>query len=141
MQWPNGQKYVGSWKMGLQHGQGHFSTPEPLGFFSLGVASESNRKAEVKGSTTSSALCDTEYSGTWQEGKMHGYGIMRYPNGDVYEGQFVKGQRQGHGILRQGSLSGWFLDHEGKGSGQGPHTFYALWVARADGEWPPVGCV
>jgi len=29
-----------------------------------------------------------KYEGGWEEGKRFGFGMMYYPNGDVYEGEY-----------------------------------------------------
>ena len=38
--------------------------------------------------------------GTWENGKPHGRGEDRYPNGDVYIGEFSQGTRNGNGMMR-----------------------------------------
>lgn len=39
--------------------------------------------------------------GLWRDGRQHGYGILKYSNGDVYAGNYVEGKRQGRGIFRK----------------------------------------
>merc|ERR1711962_921244 len=37
------------------------------------------------------------YDGEWKENAAHGYGSMRWQNGDRYEGDWANGLRQGQG--------------------------------------------
>jgi hypothetical protein len=39
-------------------------------------------------------------TGGWLEGKLTGFGIYKFANGDVYEGNFVDGKRSGKGLMR-----------------------------------------
>ena len=52
----------------------------------------------------------------WQNDLQSGYGIMRYPDGRVYEGQYLNGKRSGHGVIRgaDGTIiqEGRYLDGE-----------------------------
>lgn len=64
--WDSGDRYVGTFKNGMQSGQGAF-------FFRDG----------------------SEYTGDWKENLMHGFGQCKFANGDTYVGQYVKGQRSG----------------------------------------------
>lgn len=41
-----------------------------------------------------------DYEGSFKDGKMHGKGIIRYPNGDLYEGHFKDGKKYGKGVMR-----------------------------------------
>ena len=40
------------------------------------------------------------YEGNWKDGKMHGQGIYKLGNGDVYTGSFRKGLYEGKGTLK-----------------------------------------
>ena len=94
LHWPDGRVYRGSFRQNQQYG---FGSSVSLG---------------ANGST---------YEGSWKDGKMNGYGILkylnqnvpsldylsklisfRYANGDVYEGNFQDGQPHGHGTLKRG---------------------------------------
>ncbi|XP_052825972.1 alsin isoform X1 [Octopus bimaculoides] len=76
MKWPDGRRYIGKFKNGLQHGNGKYIVPK-------------SDSEEI-------------YEGCWKEGKMNGLGSVMYPNGDRYQGYFKDGQKFGHGVLRQG---------------------------------------
>lgn len=41
------------------------------------------------------ALSGATYSGQFHRGEMHGQGILRYPNGEQYEGSWAKGRKEG----------------------------------------------
>ena len=40
-----------------------------------------------------------EYTGDWVEGEITGHGVARFPNGSVYEGEFAKGKPDGVGKI------------------------------------------
>ena len=65
------------------------------------------------------------YEGEYNEnGKKHGKGIWRYPNGDVYEGDWYEEQKQGYGkyTYSDGDVyeGGWY---NGKRHGKGKFTY------------------
>ena len=69
--WPNGDMYEGSWKNGLQEGEGTYT-------WSGGKM---------------------EYDGTYENGLQNGWGIFTYTNGDQYEGGFKEDEMDGEGTL------------------------------------------
>ena len=40
------------------------------------------------------------YEGEWKNGNMEGHGIYIFKDGAIFEGQFKDGQKNGHGILK-----------------------------------------
>tara|TARA_B110000285_G_C15014599_1_gene558342 strand:+ start:62 stop:292 length:231 start_codon:yes stop_codon:yes gene_type:complete len=40
---------------------------------------------------------DDKYTGTMKEGKPEGQGLMKYANGNIYEGEWKDGKKYGHG--------------------------------------------
>lgn len=76
---------------------------------------------EIKGyKLADNGLLQPVYEGGYVNGKPHGYGVMRWPNGDVYSGYWKEGIRNGIGIyeFKSGSVyTGSFVD--GKLTGQG----------------------
>lgn len=55
------------------------------------------------------------YEGEFRFGFNHGQGRKTYPNGDVYEGQWIDGLRSGSGTLVFGAGSPWYGDrYEGQ---------------------------
>lgn len=60
------------------------------------------------------------YTGYVLNNRMNGQGKLTYPNGDVYEGNFVNGVFNGHGTFKSGM--GWSYTGEfkkGQADGQG----------------------
>uniref|UniRef100_A0A8C7JW76 Alsin Rho guanine nucleotide exchange factor ALS2 n=1 Tax=Oncorhynchus kisutch TaxID=8019 RepID=A0A8C7JW76_ONCKI len=82
MKWPDGRKFTGTFKQGLEDGYGDGIMPNK-------ILNKSDR-----------------YQGHWRDGKMHGFGTYRYATGQVYEGSFHENIRQGHGMLSSGKLIG-----------------------------------
>ncbi|XP_037136637.1 alsin-like isoform X2 [Syngnathus acus] len=80
MRWPDGRTYTGNFTNGLEDGFGECMIPDKL---------------------LNKAGC---YQGHWRDGKIHGFGVYRYANGEVYEGCFNDGQRHGYGMLRSGKM-------------------------------------
>ena len=70
----NGDKYVGEFKNGKNHGQGTYT-------YASGA----------------------KFSGEWHDGLQHGQGSYIYPNGDKYVGAWKKGLRHGKGIFTYAS--------------------------------------
>ena len=49
--------------------------------------------------TRVSDLKNAEYQGAWLQGKMHGLGMLSWPDGRTYRGQFRQNQKHGFGTL------------------------------------------
>ncbi|XP_052414804.1 alsin-like isoform X1 [Carassius gibelio] len=81
VKWPDGRMYTGTFKNGLEDGFGEYIVP--------------NKNLNS---------CD-HYQGQWKDGKMHGFGTLRYASGEIYEGSFLDNMRHGHGMLRSGKLN------------------------------------
>jgi hypothetical protein len=62
-----------------------------------------------------------DYSGEIRDGKPHGKGNMKYPNGQYFTGQWVRGKRHGGGVLTDGAKilfdGTWKNDKKGDGNG------------------------
>lgn len=112
----DGARYKGEWsrKTGLPHGRGVLSFP-PL------------KQAGPKVIAT--------YQGEWRACRMHGWGEMRYANGDAYVGEFHRSLPQGRGtytVKADGSAyEGDF--REGKQHGRGTYRYAGGDVY--DGDW------
>ncbi|XP_024000911.1 alsin-like, partial [Salvelinus sp. IW2-2015] len=61
MKWPDGRKFTGTFKQGLEDGYGDCIMPNKL-------LNKSDR-----------------YQGHWRDGKMHGFGTYKYATGQVYD--------------------------------------------------------
>uniref|UniRef100_A0A4W4FF22 VPS9 domain-containing protein n=1 Tax=Electrophorus electricus TaxID=8005 RepID=A0A4W4FF22_ELEEL len=93
LKWPDGRTYTGTFKNGFEDGFGDYIVPN---------------KTLNK--------CD-HYQGQWKDGKMHGFGTLRYASGEVYEGSFQENMRHGHGMMRSGKLNS-----------TSPSVFIGQWV-------------
>jgi len=79
--------------------------------------------ADTSEETSSKRILEdgSEYEGEWLNDKPHGYGVMRYADGNQYFGNFMDGKRSGSGkmLWENGSRyeGTWLLDQpEGKGT-------------------------
>lgn len=76
----------------------------------------------------------SQYEGDFRDNKLHGEGTLTYSDGSVYQGGFVQGKRSGNGKLRNvnGTLyTGQWLEDDWNGYGKvilpGQHTYEGQW--------------
>jgi len=87
---------------------------------------------EYRGDDDDGRLC---YDGEWKNKAAHGYGVMKWQNGDRYEGDWAEGLRQGKGKYTSKPTGG---KYEGEyvndlKQGKGKYSFSnGDWY---DGEW------
>jgi hypothetical protein len=75
--YPDGSRYEGAWFDDKQNGEGSlFVNRAGSGASSSSAAGGTPRKGAAK-------LLVLEYTGSWYNGKKHGFGKQTYPNGDV----------------------------------------------------------
>lgn len=115
--YPNGQKYVGSWKNNYPHGAGTQTGPDGTmytGSFKNGkqdgagtlalptgemyVGSFKNNKRN--GTGTNTWPTGEKYVGSWKNDKRHGTGTQTYPNGQMYSGSFKNDKQFENSIQR-----------------------------------------
>lgn len=64
--------------------------------------------------------------GDWAHDRKHGYGHLRYPSGNYYEGHFCDDQKEGHGTMhwknRNERYTGEWKDN--KPNGIGVHVWF-----------------
>tara|TARA_B110000238_G_C15948041_1_gene361941 strand:+ start:306 stop:686 length:381 start_codon:yes stop_codon:yes gene_type:complete len=82
--WPNGDKYIGSWKYKKMHGNGIF-------YFGSG---------DLKGD---------KYSGEFKWNKKNGKGVYNYENGSNYIGEFKNDFKNGTGTQKYSNGNKYFL--------------------------------
>lgn len=152
MTWPNGDRYDGEWKKGLQDGEGTY-TYAAAGYsysghwvkgyikghgtfrFNNGNVMEGDWTAMGTGTGYLVFADGTRYDGPFVNGAPHGQGIKVWANGDRYEGNFVMGHMSGQGTItfkEDGTTySGmWVNDHR---DGQGTCRFGN--GATYEGQW------
>ncbi|ESL05678.1 hypothetical protein TRSC58_06663 [Trypanosoma rangeli SC58] len=110
----SGDRYGGGWKNGLFHGEGVFLTSAFTyqggwlegHMHGKGVMTYSRRITDfvLWGMSVFSAFDKThaplEYTGEFHyRYQRHGHGVMKYSNGDIYDGDWASNLRHGHGTL------------------------------------------
>lgn len=141
MFWPDGRKYVGTWKNKMRNGFGTWTHPngrrfegewrddkrhgKGTYFYPSGekyVGEFDNDRVTGMGMQT---FPDGErYTGYFIDGMRNGQGTVVLPNGTRYEGEWKDDLRQGNGILTLPDSSKYIGDfHEGKRVGQGMYIW------------------
>ena len=112
----DGGVYEGTFRNGLQHGQGSYVLPNGY-----------------------------RYEGDWVEGQIMGRGCAEFPNGSVYEGQFARGKPDGTGKITYadgGTYEGaWAAGEIAPGAGDAPlcQRIRSMKVSSARGHAPGAG--
>jgi type 1 fimbria pilin len=121
--WANGDKYVGEFREGKQHGQGTYT------YVSGNKYVGEHRDGKAHGQGTATYANGDKYVGEHRDGKAHGQGTYTAANGDKYVGGFREGNKHGEGIyyfladnqFKGDRYIGGFRDD--KRNGQGTYTF------------------
>ncbi|KAM6297963.1 MORN repeat-containing protein 3 [Aegotheles albertisi] len=109
-----GAIYSGDWKFGKRHGYGSYSIPHPVtkeykkvytGWWkndkkSVSEISCHHLCAALQGYGMMFYPGGERYEGDWRGGLRSGWGRMYYQNGSIYEGQWLEDQPDGQGMLR-----------------------------------------
>jgi len=127
--WPDGSTYEGHVLDGFRHGFGTFIDP------SVPVMYEGEWASGLrhgKGKVTYDENGTSWYEGQWFEGCRHGYGIVKFPSGNMYEGEWMFDRKCGQGTMwwynRNQKYTGeWKND---KPHGEGEYTWLQLPVAN-----------
>ena len=88
---PNGQKYVGSWKNSKQHGTGTNTWPNGQ------MYSGSWKNGKFDGAGTMTLADGQMYVGSFKNNKRHGTGTNTWPDGQKYVGSWKNNKRHGTG--------------------------------------------
>jgi uncharacterized protein (TIGR02145 family) len=116
--WANGDKYVGEWKDGKQHGQGTYTHANGGKY----VGEWKDGKQHGQGVKTWSN--GDKYVGEWKDGKQHGQGTYTYANGDKYVGEWKDGNRTGQGTFTWANGDKYVGEwKDGNRTGQGTFTW------------------
>lgn len=113
--WDNGDKYVGDWDNDKIHGEGTYTFSN--GNYVSGTfksnkiysgtyyisAEKYSCEMYIEDSVLTNKIKLTvtsgvSYEGEISEGKLNGYGIMKYKDGATYTGNFKNNQRSGNGV-------------------------------------------
>jgi hypothetical protein len=100
MKFPDGTKYVGSFKNGFMYGLGTMTWAS--GNTYTGEFRKDERNGEGTYRVFENKLLVKEYIGNWENDKKSGQGIMNWPqDGDKYTGEWKDDNRHGHGIMKE----------------------------------------
>ena len=91
-----GGRYDGMWRDDMHHGYGRLINDE-------GDILEGQWKEDQLNGPGSYQWGDGTkvYNGNFLNGKMHGYGVQTWKNGQYYKGQYVKNRKHGVGEFKQ----------------------------------------
>lgn len=124
----DGSIHKGFWKNGQKDGNGIYIVN--------GKTTEGTWEKNVLISTfakdTTIELSNGRYEGVIKDGHPHGNGIMKYKNGNIYNGHWEKGLRSGYGVLinQNDSLYGNWVENKLDGYGIYRNSSY-----RYEGDW------
>ncbi|TNV82428.1 hypothetical protein FGO68_gene4340 [Halteria grandinella] len=93
--YPDGRRYEGEWAGGKPHGQGvyYYTTGDKV----YRTYSEGKLNGRQKYLFSHTGVWETLYMDA--DGKQTGPGKRLYPNGDIYDGEYVESKKHGEGIL------------------------------------------
>ena len=112
-----GSKYIGGWKKDLKHGNGvlTFANNDTLeatwceGVMTSDPVTLTTPTLTYKGTYKNWQPCGqgvmqyfsdkVEYAGSWKQGNRHGYGVVTFKDGSLFEGYFESDYTAGPGLL------------------------------------------
>jgi hypothetical protein len=153
MTWPNGDRYDGDWKAGERHGYGSqkYASGEPYAgqwendepmeidkYVSPVPDPKQGRSKKPKwddgrvyqvikdgneqnGKGVMTWPDGDRYDGEWLHGQRHGYGRLDRKNGETYQGNWARNQRNGHGVnlsTNGDEYDGAWVDDQRHGTGK-----------------------
>ncbi|XP_055085792.1 radial spoke head 10 homolog B [Periophthalmus magnuspinnatus] len=127
--WPDGSTYNGEVQYSIRHGTGSYYCSRN-GVLYKGHWHQGKRHG--KGAIYYNQDKTSWYKGDWVMNKIKGYGVRRYPSGNIYEGEWMRNLRHGEGTMK------WLLHgqqyegtwYNGVQHGHGKHTWI---IKRKDG--------
>eukprot|EP00892_Ulva_mutabilis_P010921 jgi/Ulvmu1/8200/UM041_0009.1 len=91
-----GCRYHGELQNGLFHGTGTLTIGLPVEASYQGMWVDGLRHGQ---GTWADAAGENKYSGAWRSDQKHGWGIMQYPSGSVFEGEWAHDKKHGFGTM------------------------------------------
>ncbi|KAK9530620.1 hypothetical protein VZT92_012109 [Zoarces viviparus] len=125
--WPDGSSYKGEVYNGIRHGTGTYTWD---GVSYTGQWDQAKRHG--KGTVYYNQDRTSWYKGDWVSNTREGWGVRRYPSGNIYSGEWKNNLRHGEGTMRWLELGQQYVGmwQNGVQHGRGTH----VWVMRrADG--------
>ncbi|KAA8581778.1 hypothetical protein FQN60_003359 [Etheostoma spectabile] len=127
--WPDGSSYKGEVYKGIRHGTGTYKCAKN-GLSYTGQWDQGKRHG--KGEVYYNPDKTSWYKGDWVKNNREGWGIRRYPSGNLYSGEWKTNLRHGEGTMRWLKLGQQYVGmwQNGVQHGRGTH----VWIRRpADG--------
>ncbi|KAI1895983.1 hypothetical protein AGOR_G00090130 [Albula goreensis] len=131
--WVDGSRYEGEVCNGIRHGFGTFTCARKTVSYR---GQWSHGKRHGKGTIYYDPECASWYEGDWVSNVREGFGVRRYPSGNVYEGQWQNNGRHGEGTMKWTELGEQYSGQweHGLQHGQGTHSWL---LRRAPGSQYP----
>ncbi|XP_078135509.1 radial spoke head 10 homolog B isoform X2 [Sander vitreus] len=127
--WPDGSSYKGEVYNGIRHGTGTYKCAKN-GVSYTGQWDQGKRHG--KGEVYYNHGKTSWYKGDWVNNNREGWGVRRYPSGNMYSGEWKNNLRHGEGTMRWLKLGQQYVGmwQNGVQHGRGTH----VWMPRpADG--------
>ncbi|KAG8558042.1 hypothetical protein GDO81_016833 [Engystomops pustulosus] len=121
--WPDGSRYEGQVYKAIRHGTGvHLSIDQQVSY----VGEWCMGKRHGKGTIYYNAEGTSWYEGEWIHNRKEGWGVQRFPSGNIYEGQWKADRFHGEGRMRWLSSNEEYLGQWENGiqNGLGTHTWF-----------------
>ncbi|XP_073504104.1 radial spoke head 10 homolog B isoform X2 [Phyllobates terribilis] len=126
--WPDGSHYEGQVYKAIRHGTGvHVSSDQLVSY--AGEWYMGTRHG--KGAIYYNAEGTSWYEGEWRGNRKEGWGVQRFPSGNIYEGQWKNNKFHGEGRMRWLSSNEEYMGQWENGiqNGPGTHTWFLKRVA------------
>ncbi|XP_068439646.1 radial spoke head 10 homolog B isoform X2 [Clinocottus analis] len=127
--WPDGSSYEGEVDSGIRHGTGTYKCAVN-GVSYTGQWDQG--KSHGKGTVYYNQDKTSWYKGDWVRNNKEGWGVRRYPSGNIYSGEWKNNLRHGEGTMRWLKLEQQYVGmwQNGVQHGRGTHVCVER---RADG--------
>ncbi|XP_044160428.1 radial spoke head 10 homolog B-like [Bufo gargarizans] len=126
--WPDGSRYEGQVYKAIRHGSGvHISSDGQVSY----AGQWHMGRRHGKGAIYYNAEGTSWYEGDWIHNRKEGWGMQRFPSGNIYEGQWKNNKFHGEGRMRWLSSSEEYMGQweDGIQNGLGTHTWFLKRVA------------
>ncbi|XP_073399170.1 radial spoke head 10 homolog B isoform X1 [Dendrobates tinctorius] len=126
--WPNGSRYEGQVYKAIRHGTGvHISSDQLVSYTGEWYMGMRHGKGAIYYDTEGTSW----YEGDWKRNRKEGWGVQRFPSGNIYEGQWKNDKFHGEGRMRWLSSNEEYVGQweHGVQNGPGTHTWFLKRVA------------
>ncbi|XP_069590333.1 radial spoke head 10 homolog B isoform X1 [Ranitomeya imitator] len=126
--WPDGSRYEGQVYKAIRHGTGvHVSSDQLVSYAGEWFMGARHGKGAIYYDTEGTSW----YEGDWKRNRKEGWGVQRFPSGNIYEGQWKNDKFHGEGRMRWLSSNEEYMGQweHGVQNGAGTHTWFLKRVA------------